>query len=293
MAINIRDTKGDVIGAGVSGNANIIGKEINYTVTGQEIHIHVDGKSEQAVELLKRIKDDTSPVYQINSDTKIDNKNSGRVQDVKTLGGNISEIWDFVRKTEIQSGTQIENIHAGGTLISRNDLLVKNTIIQGILYFFSGDPYSSGQCFEKVIEIDPNNTLAWYNKGNVLAYLGNPQGAIQCYDKVIEIDPNYLLAWNDKGLLLTNLGMVNDAMFCFDRAIQIDSNVTLPWYNKGILLAKLGNPHGAIQCFDRAIATARNFAPAWYNKAVVLNSLGRFMEAMQCLNTARMLGLPV
>lgn len=293
MAIDIKDTKGDVIGAGVSGSGNIIGKELNLSVTGQEVHVHIDGKSEQAAQLLQRIKDDSSSIYQINSDTKINNKNPDEVQHVKTLASNTSDIWEFVKKTEIESGQQIEKIKAGDTLISRNELLVKNTIIQGLLYFFSGDIQNSNQCFDRAIEMDPNNALAWYDKGNVLAFMGNPQGAIQCFDRVLQIDPNYVMAWNDKGLLLTNLGNVNGAMYCFDRAIQIDPSVTIPWYNKGILLAMLRDPQGAIQCFDKAIETSSTFAPAWYNKAVVLNSLGRFTEAMQCLNRARMLGLPV
>jgi len=287
MAINIRDTKGDVIGAGVSGSGNTIA----HTIINNNTTIVLHGKEE--IEWLKTINDDSSSELRINKDGKVDAKNLENVQSTKALGNNISEIWELIRKAENEKGVQIEKIQAGQLLISRNEILIKNIMLQGNLYFFSGDLYNSNQCFDKIIGMDPNNLLAWYNKGNVLAYSGNPQGAIQCFDKAIEIDPNYVWAWNDKGMLLTSLGLVNEAMTYFDRAIEIDSKITIPWYNKGILLANLGNPQGAIQCFDNAIDIDRTFAPAWYNKAVVLNSIGRMMEAMQCLNVARTLGLPV
>jgi tetratricopeptide (TPR) repeat protein len=285
MAINIRDTKGNVIGAGVSGSGNTIA----HTIINKIFVIH--GKEE--IELLNSINDESSSELRINKDGKGDPKNLENAQNTKALGNNVNGIWELIRKAENEKGVQIEKIQAGQMLISRDEILIKNIMIQGMSYFFSGDSYNSNQCFDEIIGMDPNNLLAWYNKGTVLAYSGNPQGAIQCFDKVIEINPNYVLAWNDKGMLLTSLGLVNEAMTCLDRAIEIDPRISLPWYNKGVLLGNLGNPLGAIQCFDKAIEIDRTLAPAWYNKAVMLNSIGRMMEAMQCLNVARTLGLPV
>ncbi len=54
--------------------------------------------------------------------------------------------------------------------------------------------------YDKAIEIDPENAMAYNNRGNVKQYLRDLQGAIQDYDKAIEIDPNYATAYNNRGI---------------------------------------------------------------------------------------------
>ncbi|HQB60209.1 MAG TPA: tetratricopeptide repeat protein, partial [Spirochaetota bacterium] len=45
-------------------------------------------------------------------------------------------------------------------------------------------------CYNKAIEIDPNDAYAYNKKGNTLSYLNLYDEAIVCYDKALEIDPN-------------------------------------------------------------------------------------------------------
>ena len=47
--------------------------------------------------------------------------------------------------------------------------------------------------FDKAIELDPNNLLAWISKANALTELGNEEEAKACVEKVKAIDPNYPL----------------------------------------------------------------------------------------------------
>ncbi|HEX2408000.1 MAG TPA: tetratricopeptide repeat protein, partial [Nitrososphaeraceae archaeon] len=63
---------------------------------------------------------------------------------------------------------------------------------------------------------------------------------IQCYDKALEIDPNNASTWNNKGLALSNLGKHDDAIQCFDKALEIDPNNDLFNENRNIVLEKLG-----------------------------------------------------
>jgi tetratricopeptide (TPR) repeat protein len=46
------------------------------------------------------------------------------------------------------------------------------------------------ECYGKVIEINPNDERAWFEKGTLLNGLRRDEEAIECYDKVIEINPN-------------------------------------------------------------------------------------------------------
>jgi tetratricopeptide (TPR) repeat protein len=49
-------------------------------------------------------------------------------------------------------------------------------------------------CYDRVIESDPKNPLAWYNMGSALANVGRPKEAIEAYlncIKFAESNPEY------------------------------------------------------------------------------------------------------
>jgi len=50
-------------------------------------------------------------------------------------------------------------------------------------------------CFDHALEIDPNDAVAWYNKGRPLDNLKRYEEAIACDDRALAIDANYAHAW--------------------------------------------------------------------------------------------------
>jgi len=44
----------------------------------------------------------------------------------------------------------------------------------------------------KILEIDQNNTLAWYNKACFKVKLGESDDALKCLEKAVEIDEKYI-----------------------------------------------------------------------------------------------------
>jgi tetratricopeptide (TPR) repeat protein len=47
------------------------------------------------------------------------------------------------------------------------------------------------KCFDKAVQIDPNNALAWISKANALIEYGNGEEAKKCLDKARKIDSKY------------------------------------------------------------------------------------------------------
>jgi tetratricopeptide (TPR) repeat protein len=47
------------------------------------------------------------------------------------------------------------------------------------------------KCFDKAVQIDPNNVLAWISKANALIEYGNGEEAKKCLDKASKIDSKY------------------------------------------------------------------------------------------------------
>jgi tetratricopeptide (TPR) repeat protein len=110
--------------------------------------------------------------------------------------------------------------------------------------------------------------------------------AIECYDKVLELNPNKASAWNNKGCALYNLDRYEEALVCFSKAIELAPESTPAWSNKGASLNHLSRHDEALICYDKAIELDPKNAVAWSNKGSTLNWLGRHQEVFWCADKA-------
>jgi tetratricopeptide (TPR) repeat protein len=143
------------------------------------------------------------------------------------------------------------------------------------------------ECFDKAIEINPEDADAWYNRGEALGQVGKYQKAIECFDKAIEINPNYINALNSKGTALHYLDEYQKAIECYDKAIEINPEDADAWCAKGLSLTCLKNYQKAIEeCFDKAIEINPEDADVWYSKGTALTYLTKYLEAIECYDKA-------
>jgi tetratricopeptide (TPR) repeat protein len=140
--------------------------------------------------------------------------------------------------------------------------------------------------FNKTIEIDPNNSFAWTNKGYILNNLGKYDDSIQAYDKAIEIDPNDSPIWTGKGLVLSNCGKYHDAIIAYDKAIEINPDYPFAWTGRGLVLDNLGKYDEAIEAYNKAIEIDPNYSPTWTGKGLVLYKLGNYDDAIKAYDKA-------
>ncbi len=57
--------------------------------------------------------------------------------------------------------------------------------------------------------------------------------AIVCFDKAIELNPNDIEALNNKGASLDYLKRHDEAIECFNKCLELDSNHSEALFNKG------------------------------------------------------------
>ena len=273
--IGIIDTKGDVIGVGVKGTGNIIGKDIDYTVQGNVIHLNISGGnlSNEFVDSLQKI---------INTPTQIDQKSltketeydTDKLDETNNIQKQIRNILQEVENIEKKEGTApIEEIRSENIQISRKELELKVHILKGNEYYYKKEYNKAIQCYDKAIEIKPNNAEAWNNKGNTLYRSGKHNEAIHCYDKAIEIKPNNADAWYNKGNTLYRSGKHNEAIHCYDKVLAIEPNYGKAWNNKGNAYDDLGKPNEAFLCYDKALEIEPNNELFNKNRNTVLEKL--------------------
>lgn len=62
---------------------------------------------------------------------------------------------------------------------------------------------------------------------------------IKCYDKTLELNPKEDMAWNNKGWALDGLGKYEEAIKCYDQALALNPENNKAKNNKSSALKKL------------------------------------------------------
>jgi tetratricopeptide (TPR) repeat protein len=130
---------------------------------------------------------------------------------------------------------------------------------------------------------DKNESGYWVSKGEDLWVNSNgstedAMRALSYFDKAIELNPLNYIAWMNKGLIFKKLEMQEEAVMCYDKAIQIKPNYPNSWINKGVLLGCIGKIREAIDCFDKVLELAPENELALRDKQM----LSKILKQRQC-----------
>ena len=75
--------------------------------------------------------------------------------------------------------------------------------------------------YNKLIEINPQDSLGWINKGRALYVMGSYSESLKYYDKGIGINPLHPGIWYHKGLVLQKLHRDQEAKDAFSKATKL------------------------------------------------------------------------
>ena len=179
-------------------------------------------------------------------------------------------------------------------------------------------------CYERMIELSPRDSLPWLLRGSALSKLGRPQEALAACEKAIELNPGETRAWCDRGVLLLQTGHAEDALSSFDKATQLEPANAFGWISRGMALSDLGcfqealasfhraaeveprnetaqvyccaacielkDFEAALQHADRALEIFSEHPLAWAVRSTALSALGRHHEALESVERALGLG---
>jgi tetratricopeptide (TPR) repeat protein len=122
---------------------------------------------------------------------------------------------------------------------------------------------------EDVIELNHNNTEAYFYLGNIFHIKGQLGKAIKAFNKVLELDPNHTDASISLSVILNDIGRYEEAKNIFDKANQHvkkeSRGIDDPHLNKKFSVKhyELGEMYFSYNRYDEAIFE--------YNKAVGLD----------------------
>ncbi len=99
--------------------------------------------------------------------------------------------------------------------------------------------------YNKAIELDPQNSDAYNNRGIAKKDLNDYAGAIADYNKAIELDPQHSVVYNNRGLAKNDLKDYAGAIADYDKAIELFPQYTRVYDNLIELYEELNQPEKA------------------------------------------------
>jgi tetratricopeptide (TPR) repeat protein len=134
--------------------------------------------------------------------------------------------------------------------------------------------------FNESINLRPDISEVWNNRGVAKANLEKYEEALVDYDEAIKLKSNLTDAWNNRGIAKNNLERYEEAIADYDEAIKLHPNFPATWSNRGLAKANLGKFEEAIADYDEAIKLKLDLAEAWSNRGIAKANLERYQEAI-------------
>ncbi|MHC4862061.1 MAG: tetratricopeptide repeat protein, partial [Planctomycetota bacterium] len=143
--------------------------------------------------------------------------------------------------------------------------------------------------YEKAVELDPENHLAWRSLGIALLRSNCLEEAASAFRSSVAANPGYAQAWLNLGNTLRSLGDLDGAEEAYRRGIDAAPSYAQNHNNLGnFLLWFRDDPEGALECFEEALRHDPELHHAHNNRGVVLArpEFAMYAEAEACFRRA-------
>ncbi len=166
---------------------------------------------------------------------------------------------------------------------TEQDPLKKSLESEFINHQHAGDYNAALEATEIAIERDPNDKDNWKRKAQCLEKLSKPlEEQLNCLEKVVDIDPEDMLAWNQLDLLHGQLGNYEDALVVSGKALALKPDDHILQRNYGYALKNLGRQEESLEFFEKAIELLGKPSTAnqWFQRGYTLLTMERQVEAL-------------
>lgn len=125
-----------------------------------------------------------------------------------------------------------------------------------------------------------------YLQGVAAQYREEFAAAISHYNKAIELYPQFTHAYVQRGDAYIEAGQLSEGIRDYDRALELDPKLTDTYLNRGIAHCENGDFDLGISDFDSALDIDPNNTDAYLNKGVAFGDKGDYAPAIQNLRAA-------
>jgi tetratricopeptide (TPR) repeat protein len=147
------------------------------------------------------------------------------------------------------------------------DVKTSSWVEKGVALVMEGKHNEAIEAFNKAIELNPQDAVAYNNRGAAYGQTGNYKQQIEDSTKALQINPKDAVAFNNRGVAYGELGNYEQEIEDCTKAIELNPNLAMAYYHRGIAYHKLGNRKQAMK--DKNKAYALNPRKTWGKVEVV------------------------
>lgn len=143
--------------------------------------------------------------------------------------------------------------------------------------------------YQKVLEIDPNCAVAYFNLGQAYAKAGQLDQAYESYHKVLELDPQVHYrehVYFQSGLVLLARQNFDQALEQFDKVIECNPNSAQAYIKRGEIFQKKDLFNDALSNYTKAAQFNSSFTNAIMSLGTELRDKKQLTQAIECFNVA-------
>ncbi|GAB3169706.1 tetratricopeptide repeat protein [Telluribacter humicola] len=134
--------------------------------------------------------------------------------------------------------------------------------------------------FSQVIELTPEDALAYMYRGACYLMLDKPEEALADLTKSIALNPDYAETYNYRGQCLYKLDKAQEAILDYTKAIELELDFADPYTNRGRSLFKVEKYQDALHDYNIAITLEPERADVYIYRGDCLAKLKHYQEAI-------------
>lgn len=161
-----------------------------------------------------------------------------------------------------------------------------NYVNLGIVLIELGHITSAIQNLNIAIKINPTNDEAYFNIANAYKEAKKYSKAILNYKMAIKLNALHSNAYNNMGIALKELAKIDEAVLSYQRAIQIEPYNSKFYNNIGNAFKDQKNYDNAVKAFMKAIKINPKYAEAYNNLGIIFIALNEMEKALHSFNAA-------
>jgi tetratricopeptide (TPR) repeat protein len=160
----------------------------------------------------------------------------------------------------------------------------------GIISYQRGDYALALDQIGLALDTNPDNGLAWNQRGLALMRLNRFEDALASYDRALAVWRDHAEAWCNRGAALHELKRFDEALASYDCALALQPRYAEALCYRGASLRQLKRTEEALASCDNALAIQPDYASALWNRGDLLAELKRFDEALLSYDRASACG---
>ncbi len=153
--------------------------------------------------------------------------------------------------------------------------------IRGLIYYQKEDYDRAIEDYNKVIELNPNDAIAYKDRGLAYHYKKDYNLAIEDYNKAIELNPKFTEAYIIRGTVYDDLEDYDLAIEDYSKAIELNPKYVTVYNNRGLAYYHKKDYDLAIEDYNKAIELNPKYFITYIIRGTVYDDLKDYDLAIE------------